>query len=149
MKTYIFGVLCGFLLTACAIISYPTANAALQTVMKSQEPAPLPDQTSGDPEIKFEQAKLIKGCYLLASGYQEAYDAQMTMAGRKHWAKIMYVDIVTKEGHAICVFQRNGAYHVYDNLMGTTNLGKFDKPPTPQELMKRYKSNYENASWLE
>lgn len=118
-------------------------------VLPHHEAVPnIPRQEGADPEIKFGDKVLVKGCYVAASGYKDAYDAQMQLAGRKHWARLMYVDITTVEGHAICVFHYNGEWKVYDNMKGTIRLGTFDRDPTPEDIARRIAKNYGNASWL-
>ena len=103
---------------------------------------------SDDSPIRYEEITLPRSCFLNASGYKEAYEAEMIMKDRKGFARLMRVDITEVTGHAICIFEYRGRYKCYDNLQGTFDLGEFNKVPTTEEILKKLPKNYSNGAWI-
>ena len=102
-------------------------------------------------DIFIEDRVLKNGCYLAATGFRDAYEAQMQLNKRAHWSHLIYVEAATLkiEGHAVCAFEYGGRLKIYDSAMGTMDICPFDKTQLPnvEDIVKQFNPNYSNAKW--
>ena len=103
------------------------------------------------PPPLYEQVELKNACYINATGFKEAYEAKMALEKRAHWAHLVYVDVLTIQGHAMCMFEQNNRFKLYDSARGTLDIGPFDKEHLPkiEEVVKQMSPFYFNGKWFE
>ncbi len=141
-KGWLVGALTGLVVGIMGTALLMTAVCAPSKIDKTT------NDTAKANSVEFRNTVLPNGCFLAASGFKDAYEAQMQLQKRAHWASLMYVNIVESTGHAICVFIYDGRWKAYDNLKGTVDLGEWILlPPTPVEIAAKLNPNYKDAQW--
>ena len=98
----------------------------------------------------YKEVEINNACYINATGFKEAYEARRTLENRSHWAHLVYVDVLTVQGHAMCMFEYDGRFKLYDSSKGTIDIGPFDKENLPNltEAVKRLSPSYYNGKWF-
>lgn len=115
--------------------------AAFLAVGLAAEPNTLP---------KYTRVDVPGGCYINAIGYKTALTVQEAMEKVTRNPRLMYVDIVKTEGHALCVFNVGDRWKIYDTYKShTRDIGTFPKEPTPQQIAERISPDYKNPKWYE
>lgn len=99
--------------------------------------------------ITYDAVQADCSCYVNAVGYRDALEVQAKLLGKHIEGKILYVQMVKTEGHALYVFKFDGRWRAYDSRIGTKDLGVFEGEPTPEQAAKIVDCQYINPKWME